>query len=142
MIRLATESDLPRLLEIYDTAKAFMRRSGNPTQWTDSYPGRALLLEDVGQGRLYVMERGGRVYACFMLCPGPDPTYSRIDGGAWGSDSPYGVIHRVASDGTRTGILGRCVAFAGQTFRHLRIDTHQDNIPMQRALASAGFIHQ
>ena len=38
MIRPATEHDLPRLLEIYASAKHFMHTHGNPTQWNGSYP--------------------------------------------------------------------------------------------------------
>lgn len=38
MIRHAAESDLPRILEIYDIARQFMRQSGNMTQWINGYP--------------------------------------------------------------------------------------------------------
>lgn len=119
-----------------------MRRSGNHNQWTGGYPSDEVLLGDIREGRLYVMEQDGTPYACFMLCSGPDPTYAKIYDGAWSSDSAYGVIHRVASDGTVSGVLGRCVAFARQQYSHLRIDTHEDNLPMQRALSAAGFLHR
>lgn len=41
MIRHAAESDLPRILEIYDIARQFMRQSGNMTQWINGYPSEA-----------------------------------------------------------------------------------------------------
>ena len=37
-IRKSTAADLPRLLEIYESARAFMVRSGNPNQWRNVWP--------------------------------------------------------------------------------------------------------
>ena len=142
MIRKATTADIPRLLEMYASARQFMRQSGNPTQWTEGYPQRALVEKDIARECLFVMTDGERIYGCFMLCAGPDPTYQQIFDGRWGYDTPYGVIHRVAGDGSRGGIVAGCVAFARQHYRHLRIDTHQDNLPMQRSLQRVGFVHR
>lgn len=138
MIRKATETDLPRLLEIYKIARQFMRQNGNPSQWPDHYPDPALLQEDIRAGQLYVLE-DAQIHGCFLMAPGPDPTYAVIDG-AWGWQDSYGVLHRVA--GTQSGTMAACVAFALQTFSHLRIDTHENNIPMQKALAKQGFLHR
>lgn len=49
-------------------------------------------------------------------------------GGSWMSDSQYGTIHRVASDGTEKGIFTQIVNFARERFAHLRIDTHEQNL--------------
>ena len=37
-IRKAKLADLPRMMEIYAEARAYMRRNGNPTQWANGYP--------------------------------------------------------------------------------------------------------
>jgi len=142
VIRQAKGSDLPRLLEVYAAARQFMCRSGNPTQWENGYPQENLVRQDVDAGRLYAVVEKDRICGCFMLCDGPDATYSQIFDGRWGLDAPYGVIHRVAGDGSRRGILASCVAFARQRYNHLRIDTHEANLPMQRALIAAGFTHR
>lgn len=142
MIRLALEADLPRLREIFDTARSFMRANGNDGQWTDGYPQPEILLEDIRAGQLYVIEEAKRVCACFTLAAGPDPTYSVIFDGAWGSDAPYGVIHKVASDGTSHGVVAQVVAFAQKRFAYLRIDTHEKNIPMQHAVRKLGFTYR
>ena|GEM_PF-5473312 len=34
MIRQATVQDIPTILRIYDAARAFMRHTGNMTQWS------------------------------------------------------------------------------------------------------------
>ena len=37
-IRPARESELPRLMELFDIARAYMRRNGNTVQWVNGYP--------------------------------------------------------------------------------------------------------
>ena len=37
-IRSTEIKDLPLVMEIYDYARAFMRATGNTTQWIDGYP--------------------------------------------------------------------------------------------------------
>ena len=59
--------------------------------------------------------------------------------GSWLSDAPYGVIHRVASDGRMPGVFHRCAAFCRARCANLRIDTHHDNHTMQRLIEGAGF---
>ena len=142
MIRLAKEEDLSRLLEIYDCAKAYMVKTGNPTQWNGSYPDREILTEDMKRKQIYVMEDADRIYACFALIGGEDPTYEVIEGGSWISDAPYGTIHRIASDGSRRGVFAECISFARMTYNHLRVDTHADNSPMQKVIAENGFLYR
>ena len=84
-------------------------------------------------------EVDGRVVATFAFLPGPDECYDVIEDGQWRSDTPYAVLHRVASDGTVHGIAAAMFAFAKERANHLRIDTHQDNLPMQGASIKAGF---
>lgn len=140
-IRPAREADLAAMLEVYAAARAFMARTGNPHQWgDDGYPSRELLEEDIALGRSYVMEgEDGAVHAAFMFAPGPDPTYRVIEQGAWPDDGPYGVIHRIAGDGTVRGVLAAAVAFCQSRCPALRLDTHRDNAVMQSAIRKCGF---
>lgn len=139
MIRKATHNDITRILEIYNSAKNFMHTHGNPNQWNGTYPDKDLLRADVEKGHLYVMyDEKNTVYACFALIGGIDATYLEIDG-KWTSDEPYGTIHRIAGDGTVHGVFAECAAFARTIYRHLRVDTHEDNKPMQRAVLRDGF---
>lgn len=141
MIRSAAPADLPRILEIYDSARGFMRSRGNSVQWVNGYPSESLLRADVAAGQLYVMEDEGGVYAVFVFIIGDDPTYRAIDG-AWLDDgTPYGTLHRLGSDGTHTGVLSDAVDWAWGHIHHLRADTHEDNHPMRRCLERAGFVY-
>lgn len=139
MIRQAVTADLLPVLELYRSAREFMRENGNPTQWGTSYPSEELLAEDVRRGELYVCEEEERPYGVFVLSFGPEPTYKRIEQGRWKSDKPYGTIHRVAGDGTVKGVFLECVQFCRSKCGHLRIDTHADNRVMRRLIEAAGF---
>ena len=77
----------------------------------------------------------------FYFIQGADiePTYRNIEDGAWRDDSPYGVVHRIATDGTR-GVGTFCLNWAYAQCGHLRIDTHGDNRVMQGLLDKLGFV--
>ncbi|MBQ7000087.1 MAG: N-acetyltransferase [Oscillospiraceae bacterium] len=137
-VRNAFMEDLERVQEIYAYARAFMRKTGNPNQWSNNHPPLEQLQEDVQNRDLYVICRNGIIHGVFYFFIGEDPTYGRIDGGCWRSDSDYGTIHRIAGDGSG-GILKTAVAFAKQQIFHIRIDTHEDNHVMQHAVAKEGF---
>ena len=139
-IRGATAADLEEIVKIYDHARAFMRSYGNRTQWNSAYPGMGSAREDLEKGVLYVAERGGAVVGTFVMMPGPDDTYAYIENGSWRADTPYGVIHRVASRGG--GVLVAVLDFAKQRFDHIRMDTHADNAPMRHLLTKSGFSHR
>lgn len=132
---------LPEIEEIYAGARRFMRETGNLEQWGNSYPGREILEEDIADSRLYSCVDEGKVIAVFYYKFGEDPTYREIFSGAWKNDLPYAVIHRVAvGDSARgKGVIGAIFDFASQKCPNLKIDTHKDNIPMQKALAKHGF---
>ncbi len=139
VIRKTKIADMAACEEIYASAREYMRSSGNPDQWKNSYPGTVEILSDIASGCGYVVEDEGEIVAVFYFAPGPDPTYAEIYEGEWKSNEPYGVIHRVAVKYHGRGIIdfifGECFMAAG----HLRIDTHRDNIPMQKALRRNGF---
>ena len=147
VIRPATEADIPAVLPVFEAAKAIMRADGNHDQWgAPGFPGDALLLRDIARGGGYVISseaEGGvekSIVAYFALLPSPEPTYSHIDG-AWLTDEPYGVIHRIASYPEVHGIFSAIIDFAAARYPHLRIDTHRDNRIMQHLIDAAGFTY-
>lgn len=138
MIRNARPADWDDIMEIYAIARGFMKTAGNPTQWGDTFPPVDMVKEDIALQQSYVVELDGRVQAVFAMIPGVDPTYLKIEG-AWLNDEPYAAVHRVASRGEVRGLTAVILNWALAQHSNIRIDTHDDNIPMQRALASAGF---
>ena len=138
-IRKTVREDLPRVMEIYEIARSFMRSHGNLHQWINGYPSRELIEEDIRQGGSYVCLEGGRIVGTFFYMEGEEPTYRVLDGGAWLNDQPYGVVHRLASDGSIPGVGTFCLAWSLERCGNLRIDTHRDNQVMQNLLKKLGF---
>lgn len=139
-IRKATSADFERACEIYDGAREFMAKNGNPNQWINNYPQRNITEQDIEDGILYVCESDDTVHAVFTLYYGEDATYGVIKDGQWLNDEPYAAVHRVASDMTVKGITKYMFDFCKTRYGNLKCDTHFDNIPMQRALEKNGFV--
>ena len=139
LIRKTTEADLSRIGEIYERAKLFMKESGNPNQWNQGTPNIDTAHEDMENGVGYVAEENGKIVAAFMFSLNGEPTYAKIYEGKWLNDAPYGVIHRIAVAEQGKGIIGYCIDECFSRCHNLRIDTHRDNLPMQRALQKRGF---
>ena len=143
-IRKTTESDFDRVMEIYARARDFMARTGNPNQWgPTNWPPEALIHNDIKEGNGYVcLNDKEEVIGAFYFIQGRDiePTYRKISDGEWLSDSPYGVVHRIASDGSEKGTGQFCLEWAYEQWGHLRIDTHTDNRVMQNLLNKLGFV--
>ena len=90
-IRSTEIKDLPLVMEIYDYARAFMRTTGNTTQWIDGYPSEALIRQEIEEGHSFVCTgEQGEIFGTFCFILGEDPTYLQIYEGAWLNDEPYG----------------------------------------------------
>lgn len=138
-IRPATNSDFDEIRRIYAMARIYMRESGNPDQWKDNYPPDDLIRKDIKEGKSFVCEEAGELLGVFFYAVGEDPTYRKIYDGAWLNAEPYGVIHRIAVASHGRGVASFCFAYALSQCPNLKIDTHADNLPMQRALEKNGF---
>lgn len=142
-IRKSTEQDFPTIMEIYAYARSFMASHGNPNQWgPTNWPPPELVHQDIARGNSYVCLNNQKIVGTFFFVQGQDiePTYGQIEDGSWRDDTSYGVVHRLAGDGSVKGIGRFCLDWAYQQCGHLRIDTHSDNAVMQRLLDSLGFI--
>ncbi len=142
-IRPTKESDLVRIEDIYTRARSFMAANGNPTQWGPTqWPPMELIADDIHNGSSFVcVDDSDTVIGTFAFFFGRDiePTYRTIHSGAWLDESPYGVIHRLASDGTHKGVAAFCINRMYEQCGHLRIDTHTDNVIMQNIADKLGF---
>ena len=138
-IRKATAADFERVCEIFELARQFMAKSGNPTQWGKTNPSPERIRRDIEEGIGYVCESDGTVRAAFVLT-NSDPSYDGIEDGGWLDDGNYGVIHRVASDGTVRGVSNIIMDYCKSRFENLRGDTHADNKVMQNVFERNGFV--
>lgn len=135
----ATVSDFQRIKDIYSQARVFMSESGNPNQWGDAYPPDSLIMSDIESGCLYTVLLEGRIGAVFYFRIGEDDSYRNIYSGSWLDAGEYAVIHRVAVAERGRGIASFIFDYCFEILPNIRIDTHRDNLPMQRALAQCGF---
>lgn len=137
-IRNAKMEELSKIEKVYAYARSFMARNGNPSQWGTTHPLTSQLQEDIRLGNLYVVENESGIHGVFAFILGDDPTYAYIEDGAWHWSEPYGTIHRVASDGSG-GIFSAVLEYCRGRISYLRIDTHQDNKPMQHVIEKHSF---
>lgn len=140
-IRHTRTDDLPVLRTIFDNARRFMVRTGNPNQWEEGFPPQAVLEADIQAGCSYVCVEDGRILATFFFSTAGEPTYRVIREGAWLDAAPYGVVHRIAAAEQGHGAAAYCLDWCLAQCGNIRIDTHRDNKPMQRLLARLGYAY-
>lgn len=143
-IRKTEIGDIPAVLAVFENARAGMKAAGIP-QWSGSYPGKEDVLKDIADGSSYVVCIGETVAATACIRFEEDPNYLEIDG-HWLQSGPYGVIHRIAAaenrkrQGCASLLLQYALSLAAEKgASHLRIDTHEKNIPMRTWIAKNGF---
>ena len=139
-ITKAKYDDLEMIIPIYDYARSFMTDNGNPNQWINGYPSREIIAEDINNDSFYVCKNEEEsIVGAFTFIIGNDPTYEKIYCGKWLNDKPYGVIHRLVSNGTTHGITKNCIEWCLKQIQNIRIDTHADNKIMQSLILKIGF---
>ena len=134
--------DLTIIEEIYDQARRFMQQAGNETQWQGGYPSRGIIETDIMANRLFTVNEEGEIVAVFVFAKGNEPTYDKIYEGAWADNGEYAYIHRVAVRCAGRGVASFIFSHCSSLAKSIRIDTHRDNIPMQKALSKAGFSYR
>ena len=139
-IRPARPEDMEDMLAIIESARNYMRATGNLSQWSDKYPGIEDIKRDIERNNCYVgVDDQGEIFMTFAFIPGEDPTYKIIKDGNWLNDKPYGTIHRIASNGKISRVLEKACDYCFKKTDNIRIDTHADNRPMLLALNRLGF---
>ena len=138
-IRKATEDDLEEILAIYARARKFMAENGNATQWGNTNPPPERVKRDIAEEKCHLCVEGNQILAVFYFAREEEPTYRVIREGRWLNDKPYAVVHRIASSGEKKGAATFCLNWAYAQAGNIRIDTHDNNRPMQGLLKKLGF---
>ena len=142
--RRAKKEDLQAMCRITGQAKDQLLRMG-VDQWQKGYPNQQVWEQDIQVGMAWLAVEEEQVLGVFAFQTTPDVSYGEIEG-KWLTHTPYASMHRVcvSDDSKGKGVAGAMFrhGFAmakEQGFASLRIDTHPENKPMQRALEKAGF---
>lgn len=144
--RKAKESDLPRIMEIIEDARVFMR-GFDMDQWQNGYPNEEVFRHDIVLGECYVAACDDGIAGVMVVSDIPEKCYEEIVGQGWLTDGqPYMTIHRMAvSENYRgTNIAEKMISFAEKLCMEknrgsLRIDTHKKNLAMQKFLKKQEF---
>lgn len=145
-LRLASYEDVPAIMTIIEDGRDFLKTSG-VDQWQNGYPDAALIEDDILNKVGYVwIDDNDRVQGTLMLSKTPEPLYEAIYDGKWLTDSEYYVIHRMGvskearGSSVATKMLLECFEIAKSNGIHsVRIDTHGDNLAMQRFIEKNEF---
>lgn len=144
ILRKTTINDIARVMEIINQAKQYFKNNGID-QWQEGYPNEDSIKEDIAKEEAYVLENDGQILGTCMVTIQGEPTYDIIDG-KWLFDEDYVCVHRIAVDNQYKGvglasiILDQAIAMY-PNYHSVRMDTHQDNLSMQRFLTKYGFVY-
>ena len=109
-IAIAKPEHLNSIMQVINDARKIMRANGNQTQWINGYPSAEVIQNDINQNIGYICLNDTEIVGYFSFLKGddPEPTYNVIDNGKWLNNEAYGVIHRLASNGTTKGVAQVC----------------------------------
>lgn len=144
-IRLSQDHDLQAIMTLVHQAQTYFKNS-HIDQWQDGYPHESDILSDIRKEHSYVLI-DDRVIATMYFAIEDEPSYQTIEGKWQTCQQPYAVIHRIVVDENYKGqSLAKCLLDYAvlqcqkQHIQSIRIDTHHDNLSMQRFLTKNHFI--
>jgi len=145
--RKADFSELDSIMKIVHQAQDFLKKL-NINQWQNGYPTREIVSQDIENGNAYLLTDDKKVMAVVTVLFSKEPTYDVIYEGKWLTEGEYSVVHRLAVDsqfkkkGIATSVLEEIDTMTLQKGIHsIKVDTHEDNIPMQKLLQKNGFVY-
>lgn len=140
-IRKAKLEDFSSVMELYKAAREFMKEHNNKNQWGEEYPQTSIIQDDILKEKLYVCMDDKCIVGVFYFAIETDSTYETIYEGNWQNEEVYGVVHRITSLVGTKGVASYCLNWCFSQINNIRIDTHKDNIPMQKLLDKNGFLY-
>lgn len=124
-------SDLAEIFQVYLNAKGVLDRNGI-NQWTDNYPTRSIIEEDLRTGELYCLKNSSKIIGAINMNEEQDKEYQSVH---WKfDDSKVLVIHRLVIDPQyqRKGYAQKLMAFAENfafenSYTSIRLDAYSQN---------------
>ncbi len=145
VFRKTTEQDLDQVMKIIKQAQEYFRNN-HIDQWVNNYPSIETIKNDIANGYSYVLLKDGNIVATAAISFDEEVTYRSIYDGDWLSNSDYVVIHRIAVDNNYkgSGISAEIMKYVEQmclkkAVNSIKIDTHEQNMSMQKFLEKNGF---
>ena len=149
-IRIAETTDIDGISEVLESGRAFLQSQGL-SQWQDGYGPSLYVGEDIANnwGRVFVAQEDV-ICGYAALVEGEDEGYANIKDGCWDSSHQrYISIHSVAIGAGFRGkgfaepfMRGLIEIAEGMGYRDIRVDTHPQNVIMQKVISRSGFIYR
>lgn len=143
-IRKSNTDDIEDIMKLVKQAQSYFKNNGID-QWQDGYPSDDDIHMDIKKGHSYVLTNPDVIGTMYFAIE-DDPNYNVIEGQWKTALQPYAVIHRIVVDENYKGqnlakklldyVIEKCCENNTQS---IRIDTHKDNLSMQRFLTKNGF---
>ena len=144
ILRKASECESSISYQCIEDARAYHSSLGF-VQWHPGYPTFKTIEEDIKNGVGFVFVEGDEVlgYCCIII--GDEPAYHIIDG-AWKTERPYAVVHRMTFRKECRGkaLSGQAISLIKEYclangINAIRVDTQDENKVMQHILHREGF---
>jgi len=144
--RKAVEADIDNIMNIIRQAQIYFKENGID-QWQNGYPNYEIIKRDIDNQYGYVLLKDNGIVGTVALIFDGEKSYESIYGGSWmSSEEKYATIHRIAVHPRYKGLgLGSVIIKKieeicfNRRINSIRVDTHEDNISMQRLLYKNGF---
>jgi len=141
------EQDIDQIMEIIKEAQAYFKSKGID-QWQNNYPNQQTIIDDIRNGYSYVLVKDEKIVATAAISFDGEKTYQHIHNGKWISNDEYAVIHRIAvssyhkGSGISSEIIRNVEKMCLDRGIHsIKVDTHEQNLPMQRLLLKNEFTY-
>lgn len=135
-IRKANLNDLDIIMNMISNGREHIQEY-NIKQWVNGYPSKELITEDINTNRGYVLLDGNEIIGYFAKLD-HDECYDKIDG-AWISNEPYVAIHRTVTKYFNKGLGSKMFDEIKKEHKHIRVDTHEGNVSMNKCLLKNEF---
>lgn len=144
-LELAKLEDAALCNEIINAGKEFQKKQGF-IQWTDAYPNINTIQDDISNNKGYVLKIDGEIAGYMCIDFHGEPAYDDIEG-AWHTDEPYAVVHRMSFHSAYLGMGLADTAFQlidalciANQINSIRVDTDYFNKRMQHILEKNGYM--
>ena len=144
---MAVEKNLNDIINIIKQAQDYFKEHGI-NQWQDNYPNFETVKKDIINRNGYVLLKNNIIVGTVVVSFDGEKNYESIYSGKWVRDDAFAVIHRIAIDSKFKGqglsseiiknIENICLS---QGVHSIRIDTHKENISMQKMLSKNNFTY-
>ncbi|NYF79146.1 GNAT family N-acetyltransferase [Granulicella arctica] len=142
-IRLATQNDIPALIQLVRNVVPLMRATGN-LQWDETYPNAEVFSSDIELGTLWLAETEAGIAGVAALTTDQEPDYEQV---GWDLTEKAVVVHRLAVDpafrgqGVASALMQQAEIVAKDLdIAVLRVDTNTENSVTQKMFPKLGYV--